>query len=266
MMKQEKEATPIALTKDDEQRIYAAVEKMNQIQDSDSKNVKAAKTQKAEAIRLYQKKYSRAKSSKSAPDIPKRLSYERLEEFMGCAGLSYRDLFEICGGEDGNRVKLTWAKPSEEEMCKLLDACSENEKAAVKDLIMDALPVSIKAALTQAGQSAERLFVLAGLRERVFDESNRLIQGDVQMRSARDNWVSSGAQRKRIWKTIGFSKYAKITKDFDVSYHWLSNLGPDKTILAKTGSTEEIMDAFCLLPDDIKAMILAGAKFAKKEA
>ena len=268
MKQQEKKeyGTPIVMAKDDELRLFAAIDKILEIKASDSKAVKAEKTKRAEAIKLYQKKYTRAKPSKSAPDIPKRLTFDRLEEFMDCAKLGYKDLFEICCGEDGERARLSWPKPIETEMCKLLDAAGEDRKQAIKALILDALPAPIRDVLVLNAQSAEKLFELASLRERLFDEANILIRGDVQLRSARDNWVSSGAQRERIWKTLAFSKYADVTKAFDVSYHWLCGLGSDVTVLAKTGSTEEIMDAFCMLPDDQKEIIYAGAKLAEKEA
>ena len=51
-----------------------------------------------------------------------------------------------------------------------------------------------------------------------------------------------------------------VSKQLDISLHWILNLDDQHIVLAKSGETETIMDYFCLLPPSRKTSIYEAVR------
>lgn len=80
----------------------------------------------------------------------RRLSYEMVDEFLKATHLTAKQFLELCMIEnkgltnfyDKDWVEFTWATPDMAKLCVWLDYLSSEERALVRDFIVDLLPAS----------------------------------------------------------------------------------------------------------------------------
>lgn len=245
----------VALSNEESNALNEAINNMMTISETDEAEEQQKKRDLKERMDAFQR--SRIANNAIKPPsgvISRRLTWGHVEDFLAASGLGYRDLFEIMCSEDGQRAKLSWPKQIEADMCELLDSWDEQKRSKALNIVVGALSEPMKEIYKKSDESAAKLFRAEAIRGREPFSSLKKIKDDQQLRTAKDNYCSD-----RYWKKISFSKFPKVTKAFDVSFHWLADIDKNHTVLAKNESTEMVMDAFCLITDDIKKIIYSGA-------
>lgn len=246
------------ITKVDEDRLQKEISAMITVQDSDPSAVIQKKKRRAEKIDEFQRKYAKVTQVKGAYKGPKRLTYDNLEEYLNVAGFTYRDLLEITNGEDGERAKLAWKTKVEKNMCSVCDSMTEEQRKKVLEIVSEALPDPLYELFCSKESSGIKLFAYAEKRMTANYEIWHKIKDDKILSTAFVYRTHAG----RSCADLPFSKFSDVVDLFGISYHWLLGLDEKTCVLAKHGTTEMIMDAFCLLPDRWKEIIYAGANEA----
>ena len=240
------------LYKPDEDKLYYAFNKMVTVTEEDTQEEVLQKQQRAEKF----SEFARQKAALRGRVEPKRLSYDMIPQYLLATGFSYRDLLEITNGDDGERAQLFWATEVEKNMCSACDSLSPEIRERIYGLILEILPAAMRDLLFSEDTQDNRVFDLAESREAKPGEIYRKIKDQSILRDVYTFRKIPG----RGFEVIPFGKYNAIVSLLDVSYHWVLGLDETTCVLAQNGDTEMIMDAFCLLPDKWKEMLLASAQ------
>lgn len=244
------------LYKPDEDKLYNAFNKMVTVTEEDTQEKALQKQQRAERFSEFQKLNARQKASQRGRVEPKRLSYDMIPQYLSATGFSYRDLLEITNGEDGERAQLFWTTEIEKNMCSACDSLSPAIRERIYGMILEILPATMRDLLFSEDTQDNRVFDLAESREVKPGETYRKIKDQSILRDV----CTFRKTPNRAFEVIPFGKYNAIVSLLDVSYHWVLGLNETTCVLAKNGDTEMIMDAFCLLPDRWKEILLASAQ------
>ncbi len=237
----------------DEQKILFVISERLEDKEGDTQEERAEKRFRRACVQRFL--YGEGQGQK------KRLTYETLPAFIKETGLSWREVLELIrGGEKGSR-ELHWALELERDMCRICDALTDKVRERLYSIILELLPEPLLQMLNSDDLPDKRVFDSAILRRKLSEETWGKIQDDIMLRSmyvARNN-----PQRAR-----GYFRYGRlqdVVDRLDVSFHWILNMDEITCILAAHGKTELIMDAYCLLPEQWKHLLLGAAEQCLRE-
>ena len=231
-----------AIHRDDERRIRLEIDKRF--------------SQKEDARELYDILEAEIKDKNHYR--PNRIAFKSIPAILEITGMTYKDLLEITNAEtDGNRADIHWPKPVEEKMCALCDSLDEAAREQIYEIVLDLLPEPLREILFMEALNTEK--VVDSVQLRSYDPRHLTSVMNVST-SIRDTLQRKNQSLYRI--KFFMMKY--LAENLDVSYHWMLGLDSHDCVLAKHGTTEMIMDAFCLLPDSYKAAVAGGVEIYER--
>ena len=207
--------------------------------------------------RAFQEKYATFRSKRSENPLKiytRKLSWPMLRDLMSVFDLTFKDILEaVCGTESDKPFRLTWATREQERMCRLCDGyLSKSGRERLLTFIIGITSPAFRDTVKLKEAPVRKLF-----RFKTWNESRR---GD-----SRDMMKELGMEREFLERfslhsqsVLTFEQIVDLARIFKVSIHWMLCLDQDEVVLAKNGSTELIMDYFCLLPEEIQCCILKG--------
>lgn len=237
----------------DHDRLMEYVRSQARISTEDPEEVIEQKQKLQERLTAFEAGFS-VKTTKKF----KNLTYRVLPAFMEVAGLSYRDVLEITNDTKGGRTEIKWADHIEEQMSNACDDLpTDAAREQVRRLVVAMLPENLRELLYQKAPSAVRAVRAGKCRRISIKDIRQQIKTDyTQM----NRYTYAEVKDDTYHSTIPLHTYNQTISLYDVSPHWLLGLDENTCVLAKSGSTELIMDAFCLLPMEWKEVVLTATR------
>lgn len=182
------------------------------------------------------------------PEMIKAPTYQRLEELLGAISMSYRDFFVAVNPFP--QYAVGWANDAQTRMAATLDGMDEYQKDQIRNIILALMPRQISEALAEC-EGKNIGWRLADILEKGFNEDNFVLRMYTELGSP-DKW------RQHTKKSYEFlccphEFIPAIAAKTGISLHWILNCG--KPVLAKTESTETVMDLFCFLPKNYQVTL-----------
>ena len=252
----EKELSYHRLSKEDEQEIYNLIDSRLRAGSGDNAQARKDKENRRKALDEFKLNVLRMNDKPRAGGA-KRLCYEHLPELLDIAGLDYLDILKCTSKDPENHyVEPQWASEVETAMCSCCDILSHSQRMQVLALINRILADVFKSSEYKSMTPLLRLSKANSIRTYCSAEMRRQTKElgvfDIYLR--RHGQFSFNA--------LELSMIPYMSMSFDVSPHWLLGLDESRTVLARDGETETIMDLFCFLPEERKQMILQAVQTA----
>jgi len=251
------EQTYHRLSKEDEQEIYSLIEGKLKTGSGDNAQTRKDKENRKKALDEFKLRNTPMQNDKPRSGWPKRLCYEHLPELLDIAGLGYLDILKCISKDPENRyVEPQWSSEVETAMCSCCEILSHSQRMQVLALINRILPEVFKSSEYESMTPLLRLTKASSVRTYCNAEMKR------QTKELGVNDIYNRRYTPFSFNAIELNMIPYMSMSFDVSPHWLLGLDESRTVLAKDGETETIMDLFCFLPEERKQMVLQAVQTA----
>lgn len=182
----------------------------------------------------------------------KTYSYENLESWLDYLSLTYKDFLGLVNKYPEYPIK--WANDIQANMANHLDALNDKQKKEILKIIKALVPKQTMEALEENKKKPLGVRV-TNLIEAAFNEDNFGIKLFSDLGSV-NKWKH---HRTMVpWLSCPHDFIPAIAARTGMSMHWM--LGCKKPVLAKTESTECVMDYFCFLPEEQQKVIEKGLR------
>lgn len=184
----------------------------------------------------------------------RRLRWSDLPELLNISGLTYKDIIEAVCEKSGAEVKtIAWSTDAQARMCAVCDRfLTKRDRAIMIDFVKSVTSNAFRESVEADDAPAVKLFTYTSWKEARRGDTKEQIRA-IGMEKKYLQRFGTGKQ-----SLITFSQTHMLADMFGVSIHWMLGLGEDDCVLAQNGSTEIIMDYFCLLPEEMQEAIVAG--------
>ena len=245
------------ISKEDEEIIYRLILNKLRVSSGDNSATKKEKEKRKLNFDSFLTRITPLNRDKPRKKGPRRLCYEHIDEIVEITGVSYLELLKALSKDpDGKRIEPQWASETEASMCSYCDLLNSGQQDKVLELIRRVLAPAFESEELNSMSSILRLSKANSIRSYCTNEMTR---------QTRDLGVNDIYRRRYLpysFNALELNMVSFMAVNFDVSPHWLLGLDESKTVLAKSGKTEKIMDLFCFLPEERKASLLRAVEVA----
>lgn len=241
---------------DEEERIMAYVEdllKERPDMTDEDKEVLQYKQSRYRAFQMRNAIYRTRRSQNPEKMYTKRLSWEMLAELKEIFGFSYMDILKVaCTKDEEHPFELKWSTETQARMCSFCDRyLSKAGREKLLSFLISITSPRFRDRVEEKDAPIWKLFSFTSWSETRLGETRDKMR-EIGMEDRYQARLYS-AQSALTFEQIVF-----LTYTFKVSAHWMLSAGEDELFLAQNGTTESIMDYFCLFPEDIQQCILSG--------
>ena len=232
------------IAKADEEKVWAEVDRILEEKPDMTEFQKLELKYKSEKVQSFRKKFSKRRRVKNPTTIQvHRLYWENLPELMQIVGINYKRLLEIVTtDEDGNSYPIKWPTFELQLLCFICDKIlTANERRALLDLVKASAPMWIRELVESDRAPLNKLFDYTKIVEELRGES-RL---KAKQAGLEKEYIAKTAKNKET--ILAHSQIPLLAELFEVSVHYLLGLDENTTVLAENGTTEMIIDYYCLL-------------------
>lgn len=226
---------------DFEEKLYAAA--MNPPMDGSSKETMDAYAEKMSRIKTFcSDNYAPAAIRRGA--MAKRVSYGVLTEFLAALGMTIRDMYAVVG------IELKWPSEMMRELANICDKIlTEEENEKLLKIISNLVPDLYFLDDETKYKPTVRVYQWVQLNYPTKEERSSIPNFELLERV----WIN-----RKLTSTIETENLPAVSMATGLTLHWI--LGTDMCVLAEKEKTEEILDGFCLLSDNLKQSIYVAVK------
>lgn len=187
------------------------------------------------------KNYLDTPTLKKQPKMIKVPTYQGLDKLLEVLSMSYREF--LVAVNCFPQYDVGWANDIQARMAAALDGMDEQQKDQIRNIISALMPEQISEALAESADK-NLGWRLTDILEKGFNDDNFALKMYTEL-GAPDKWRQ---HTKKAYEFIGCPHefIPAIAAKTGISPHWILKCG--KPVLAKTESTETVMDLFCFLP------------------
>lgn len=259
------------LSVEDNKKIFATMTAESVASEKDSASVMKKKEALAAALKTYsdERKYQRYQPSKKDDSgstwttsmIERRLTLGELPGLLKATNYTYKDLFEIVTAEKApGRSPIEWYSEDAKRFAQICDARSEKERQFILKTVTSLVPKPLREMNAEEDQPLSRAVRVMLARQVNMGDSFAEIKKSkddpnlfYRLYKRNDN-----SPKNRNYKFGSLSEFYDFAKIGQLSLHYVMGMDETQLILAKNGTTELIMDAFCLLPTRLQHAIADG--------
>lgn len=258
------------ISREDEEKIIQTLIEENRIEESDTSQERARKERINKqvfefrlslALPVFKKRAeNKTPGTFELPERLRRLTLEDIPDLMAAAECSDRDIFEIVMGENGKRAALDWYSEDARNMAEKCDELTEEQRKIVLSKISSLVPNPLIEMNKTEDQPMIRIYRIAKARATQRTEPTKLIKEEqyaqwvlVRLYKSKSSQTDNPANQHKLGS---LSDYYKLSLLYSLSPHYVMGYDSSRCILAKNGTTELIMDAFCLLPQEMQKTLV----------
>lgn len=199
----------------------------------------------------YQKSFLRVQLKK-----PKHIVYGQIPQILSILNVDYGTYLRFVNATD---TELGWKTEEAAAMADYLDLLPEEKKIIIRDAVYELLPLQLKTALVEAQNAQTQGDRISALLMNLMDGKKTLKSIFTEI-GIQARW-SSRNRTQYMNNMLPHEFIPAVCAKTGVSPHWL--LGWDGPVLAKSESTEAVMDMFVLLPEIYQRVMVNGLKSAE---